>query len=238
MNVCSFYRPDGSLMSEDEFVSYYGARYYIGGRGVPRSSPSSRYVENTIDRLLKCGIKEKIDIVHILAWKIGKIKHKESDKTNRFQYAKDWRQAENFDVTRYGKAFDLDGIASFVASNIEELEREADENPQLVLDRLYGEHFYGLGPVYLLTLLYFISKGKYPIYDRFAQMALTAIHNDVKPGGIVNFKALSGSAFSTIMKREMEEYNGQMERVFGEKYQDSRDIDRALWVYGHFFKVK
>ena len=149
----------------------------------------------------KCGIKEKIDIVHILAWKIGKIKHKESDKTNRFQYAKDWRQAENFDVTRYGKAFDLDGIASFVASNIEELEREADENPQLVLDRLYGEHFYGLGPVYLLTLLYFISKGKYPIYDRFAQMALTAIHNDVKPGGIVNFKALSGSAFSTIMKR-------------------------------------
>ena len=238
MGIYSFYRPDGRQMGEDEFISYYGARYYIGGGGVPRSSPSSKYVEDTIDELLKCGIRNKIDVVHILAWKIGKIKHRESDEKGCFRYAEDWKRAENFDVTWRDKPFDLGGIAGFVASNIKELERQADENPQLVLDRLYGEHFYGMGPVYLLTLLYVISKGKYPIYDRFAQMALTAIHNDVKPGGIVNFKALSGSAFSTIVKREMEEYIGQMERVFGEKYQDSRDIDRALWVYGHFFKVK
>ena len=40
---------------------------------------------------------------------------------------------------------------------------------------------YGVGPVYGITLLFFASKGKYPIYDRFANLSLKAIFEEKTP---------------------------------------------------------
>ena len=35
----------------------------------------------------------------------------------------------------------------------------------------------------------------------------------------------------------MQKYIGLIEEIFGiKKYSENRDIDRALWVYGHLFK--
>ena len=33
----------------------------------------------------------------------------------------------------------------------------------------------------------------------------------------------------------MAEYINKLEDVFGKEYQNNRNIDRALWVYGHLF---
>lgn len=239
--MCKFFYPDGTEIGKDEFIRYYSSCYYIGGEKIPRLSPNSHCTENEIDRLLKQGIKVKIDVVHILAWKLGKINHKESEKSGEFEYASDWKRAEDFDVARYGKPFEIERIAEFICDNIGELEGQSEKNAQTVLNRLRDEKFYGLGSVYLITLLYFISKGHYPIYDRFAQMALGAILKGVKPGDIVQYAELpekSSRAFSGIMAHEMSEYIKQMHDVFKDEYMADRDIDRALWVYGHLFKTK
>lgn len=233
-----FFSVSGCEISRDDFVSLYGTSYYIGNEKiVPGISRSSRFVEGEIDRLLREGIKSKLDIVHILAWKIGKVKHPKSD--SKFVYAKDWKDAEKYKATRYGKTFEIENMAGYVADNITMLKEKAEQDPQSVLFDLKNVGVAGLGSVYLITLLYFISGGKYPIYDRFAAMAVDAIRDEKLPGEEVRYHYLpdkNSKSFDTIMQDHMIPYIQKLNEIFGNSYQDNRNIDRALWVYGHLFK--
>lgn len=256
-----FFCPCGKkTFSKEEFIDFYSEKYYLTdssgkpnepvtyktAKGCGKVGQSSRYVENEIDRLLEKGIKEKIDVVRIMAWKIGKIDHRKSN--DEFAYvsgwegAKDWDGNPDFTVTRYGKEIKIGKLATYIADNINELENLAKENPQEVLNKLKKLNISGLGPVYLITLLYFISHGKYPIYDRFAMAALEAINDSSKrPEDEVAFHALpdkSSKKFETIIGDEMDPYINRIENIFGKAYWKNRDIDRALWVYGHLFKEK
>lgn len=92
--------------------------------------------------------------------------------------------------------------------------------------------------MYIITLLYFISHGQYPIYDRFAWKAIQAICDDKKPGDVINaleLPAKNTRAFDTVFDTYMIPYIEKLKSVFGATYQESRDVDRALWVYGHKF---
>ena len=42
--------------------------------------------------------------------------------------------------------------------------------------------------------------------------------------------------FNKLMNNGINNYSSKIEDVFGKEYQNNRDIDRALWVYGHLFK--
>ena len=197
---------------------------------------NSRFVENHIDTLLKNGIQKPLDVVHILAWKIGKIKHSESHDS--FVYADDWKNAEQFRTYRYNRKFDIQTISEYIANNITQLEKKAEYAPQQVLCELRDLHINGLGTVYIITLLYFISHGQYPIYDRFAWKAIQAICDDKKPGDVINASELPAKntrAFDTVFDTYMIPYIEKLKSVFGATYQESRDVDRALWVYGHKF---
>ena len=69
-----FYGKDGVPITLERFITLYGDSYYLDKeRYVPGVSQSSRYTEDEIDRLLREGIKCELDVIHILAWKIGKI---------------------------------------------------------------------------------------------------------------------------------------------------------------------
>lgn len=232
-----FYTSDGNEIDKSEFVEKYGNSYYQGClRCIPRVGQSSRFVEDHIDTLLKNGIQKPLDVVRILAWKIGKIKHSESQDS--FVYADDWKNAEQFVAYRYNCKFDIQTISEYIANNITQLEKKAENHPQQVLCELRDLHINGLGTVYIITLLYFISRGQYPIYDRFAWKAIQAICDDKKPGDIINASELpekKSRAFDTVFDTHMIPYMKKMESVFGSAYQESRDVDRALWVYGHAF---
>lgn len=234
------YAIDGTRISQQEFITTYGNSYYIDQpKYVTGASQSSRFTENEIDRLIANGIKEPIDVVHILAWKIGKIKHRESNTS--FVYAKDWENAEQYNVFRYKKPFDIKTISEYIANCISSLEAEAKSNPQQVLCELRDLNVDGIGTVYLITLLYFISRGAYPIYDRFAMMSVQAILNNKKPGDLVIVKELpdkSLSTFNHVFEERMKPFIANLNEIFGEKYKENRDIDRALWVYGHCFRSK
>lgn len=232
-----FYTLDGNEIDKSGFVEKYGNSYYMDcPRYIPRVVQNSRFVENHIDTLLKNGIQKPLDVVHILAWKIGKIKHSESHDS--FVYAADWKNAEQFEAYRYNSKFDIRRISEYITNNITQLEEEAKDDPQQVLCDLRDLHINGLGPVYIITLLYFISRGQYPIYDRFAWKAIQAICDDKKPGDVINASELPAKktpAFDTVFDTYMNPYMEKLKSVFGSTYQESRDVDRALWVYGHKF---
>ena len=232
-----FYDTSKKEVSSDDFVSMYADSYYIGNEKLCKRAPqSSTYTEQEIDCILCEGIKTPLDVVHILAWKIGKIKHK--DSTDRFVYAKDWVGAESFKVYRYKKEFDIKTVSCHISDNIERLEAQAETDPQGVLNELKDLGTDGIGTVYLVTLLYFISRGKYPIYDRFAKIAVDAIIGDKRPGEAIVYKDLpdkKSKAFDTLYDEYLLDYSRNLYSIFKDEYKENRDIDRALWVYGHCF---
>ena len=235
-----FYDISGKEISSDAFVRMYADSYYIGNEKLcTRASQSSRYTEQEIDRILREGIKAKHDVVHILAWKIGKIKHK--DSTDKFVYAKDWVGAELFEVSLYNNKFDIEKVSGYISGNIARLETQAETDPQGGLNDLKALNIYGIGTVYLITLLYFISRGKHPIYDRFAKMAVDAIIGDKRPGEAIVYNELpdkKSNKFDTLFKDHLSDYSSNLYSIFKDEYKENRDIDRALWVYGHCFSRK
>lgn len=236
---------------KEQFIAKFSAAYYcdseevvIGAAG-KRVAKNSRLVENQMDTILAEGIKGKRDVIRILAWKIGKIKHPDVVDENRFVYHSDWLEAEEHPekIKRYGKPFQIDGFAQDIADNIKCLE---EKEPQWVLNWLNDKAPRGIGTVYMLTLLYFISRGQCPIYDKFAKMAIDAIQggaavldNHQKKPEICyrELPSRSDDEFETIYKDRIEGYKCDIDRIFGyENYKEDRNIDRALWVYGHYFK--
>lgn len=239
MSKRTFYKRVYCEMDMEEFVKQYSEIYYTGGEKLDYNiNQNSRYVEKQIEYLLEEGIKNEIDIIHVLAWKIGKINVKESEDKKKFVYTEDWKNAESFEVKCYNRKVDLTEFVNYVKNNIEELEKLAKDEPQKVLNLLKVHSPIGIGTVYLITMLYFISRGKYPIYDRFAMMAVDAIENGIEPEGYVSYKELpekDNKKFKSVYELYNDNYVNKVKNIFGDEY-NKRDVDRALWVYGHYFK--
>jgi hypothetical protein len=109
----------------------------------------------------------------------------------------------------------------------------------------------GIGPVILITLLFFITKGDYPIYDRFAMSSLIVWKLNQQgintpTGTIINgcglpskdkpeeLKALlnSGKYFEFIqLLKSFCSIEYEKENV----WKTERYVDQSLYVYGHFF---
>lgn len=267
-----FYYPDGKQMTnKEEFVEYYNAHYFTdctdkisyetsSGR---KSSvgKNSKFVEDIIEKFLKKDPDSftDSDIALILAWKIGKITHARSQ--NKITLHDDWKrilgdysESEGFinwdgkPIKRYGNqrniTLDIKEIADYLRKNGSVLnDLIGNDATQLALDKLIKEQWQGIGSVYMITLLYFISNhqhpGKFPIYDRFAMRALLAIQDNKKIGDSVKCGELpdkNNKKCSQIVEKRMKDYAIMLDDIFGDDYKNNRDIDRALWVYGHLFK--
>lgn len=90
-----------------------------------------------------------------------------------------------------------------------------------------------IGPVYIFTLIYYLSKGEYPIYDKFAYKAILALDGDKNPADIPDKKL--NLPDKTNINKVIDvycDYCKKLERLFG-THSISREQDRALWVYGH-----
>lgn len=246
----------------EPFIAAYNAAYYMGNpQIVPNAKQSSEFVEKQIDALLE-GVRngKRVlsfnDVIHILAWKFGRIDHKKSEKEKWFFYREDWECIEDkfidrlideeknkITVPRPKKGdktahFSIGSIAQFISKNFEVLHKES---PKQFLSHKEID-IYGMGPVYKITLLYFVSGGRYPIYDRFAYKALLALGEGTNPG--LNKRAPSLPEKSDTMlwnnyveklDNSYQKYIELMEIIFNKDYIEDRRIDRALWVYGHLF---
>lgn len=235
----NYYNQSKKKISQKEFIESYNNSYYIGAQRLVKGTvQNSCYTEKEIDRLLEEGITNKKDVMHILAWKIGKIRH--FDSKERWVFHKGCENTEDGRMKLRNGEIDFNSFAEYIVDNIMDLERKSISQPQEVLNELKNEAPSGVGTVYLITILYFLSKGEIPIYDKFAKIAVDAIKSDTIPGEYVEYCELpekNSEKFDCIMD-EIFSFKADIEAIFGEDYKKNRNVDRALWVYGHSFEMK
>lgn len=233
-------------IGKDEFIEMYNKSYFRSTERVVKGvTQNSKVAEDEIERILNEGIKTTNDVVNILAWKIGKIKHRETDENRKITFSKDWEYPYQFSIRRYGKEWKgIDEFVKYIVDNIADLQSLSKICPQGVLNKLQEQAPTGIGTVYLITLLYFISQGNYPIYDRFAYIALQGIKSGAEPFATkmeqITLPGKNSKKFKSVYEDYIEPYMQDISLVFGSDYNSSieeyRNIDRALWVYGHAFK--
>lgn len=247
----------------NRFVEEYAKEYFCDGERAKvvqekkcRLLRSSRYPEKEIERILSEGIKNAEDVVHILAWKTGKISHKECTEETPFSYCGSWKdlgECENWadvpdTVMLWGSQLPIKDIAQYVSDpkNLERWEKYICQDRWFdVLNELEHQkkerHWKGIGVVYFLTLLYFISKGKYPIFDRFVDKALNSIFGEKYKNVHYRYMPSVLPQKEDELKKIKDRYScycwkiEKLKKGLAAEYQKPTDrcLDRALWVYGH-----
>ena len=248
-----FFSLEGNENNE-EFVSSFSRGYFFDEKNGKSNKVNLRYnqqsrpvEESVIIPILDNGMKDENDFIRALAWKIGKIKGVDIDSRSDIDYTKDWKGCEeSHSVKFYKKTISLDKMAKYVIDNKSMLEKLSKENPQKCLNLLRDNSCDYVGPVYLLTILFFLSHRKHPIYDRFADASLYAYENKLKPSKekfvhifVRSMPQKNDRGFDTLVQDIYKPYEDRVKKVadeLGVDYED-RDYDRALWVYGHGFKV-
>jgi len=229
----TFFSPDGNKIDKSTFLRTYSNAYFLENpRVLPRVSQSSPWIEEQIEYILTNGITCKADVMHLLAWKIGKVNHRKSQERKRWVYAADWENAESGIVARYGRTLDLTSYAENIVYKYDELCKMSQTDAADVLRALEPKTLKGIGSVYLLTLLYAVSKKRWPIYDKFAAKALAAIDSGKKPYEVTYRELPDRTQGMDKVFEEYRKYVDLLERYFPD-HAKCRDIDRALWVYGH-----
>lgn len=206
-----FFDPCGNELTREEFIDFYSKCYYMF---------NNKDVEDTIEKLLRKDELSAEDIFMILAWKIGKISHEKSTKDN-LAFHKGWNK-EKLETNVYGRNLNIEGICK-------KLRELNNATLDCYLDAFNG--FVGLGPVYIITLRFFVTKGQEPIYDRFAYRALHAIEDGTSPKTIKE-KELT---FKNAVK-QYGDYCDLLKKVFSDNW-NKRSVDKALWAYGHMLYV-
>lgn len=217
MKDMAFYYPDKEpIKDKDTFIDFYSKCYLM---------KNNAFVEAQIEAILKKG-KDNLseeDIFLILAWKIGKIKRKESSAETGVVYHKGWSQ-EDLRAKIYKESLSKEYFSCIKKSMLE----IKGEQLKDYIDKL--KNINHLGPVYVITLRYFAMGGKYPIYDRFAYKGALAILENKEIGDSVTERNVSFNNIDNIYNQ----YLKMLKSIFKEKYNE-RKVDQALWCYGHMF---
>lgn len=218
MESLKLYYPDGERAIDDAwtFVAFYSQVYFFAA--------GNNTLERKMDKLLHAEELTRDDIADILVWKTGGHLNQDAGVISCGYNTK-------IRVTEVAKLFD------------------GKKAPHMAVpaDTLCGLcKCQGIGFTYAMALMYFLSCGNIPIYDRFAHLALAAIQEGRRPGEIIPEGRLVLSP--TIRNKDdaqkaLDLYrkkfallltgNNLHEPLLGIPY--SRDADRALWAYGHLF---
>lgn len=246
------------------FLEYYNQHYY---------DKTSLWVEQQIDELLKQEMMSETDLLHIFAWKTNRINHNKSEETKSFVFTKgSGKTSAQWEINLEKKT--ATAVTRRVIRNIypflDFISNKLDKNLKSddILKQIKEQAPYGIGTVYLITFLYFITCGDEPIYDVFAMAALDAIYPtdqdspSLDLGSIVKQRTLpskNDGGFKNLLNPEKtgrfrskyiiykEKLQKFMDEVKDERkksgeepidYKDCRCFDRALWAYGHCFSLK
>lgn len=199
-----FFYPNGvESTSKEDFIDFYSRLYYYENRNLD--------LENAVEEALADSELSAEDIVNIMCWKTGGKCINEDDKIKV--------------KSRY-ITIDTTPIVKRIEGNKKKVLNELEENPLNELTEISG-----IGNVYGITLLYFLSCGDYPIYDIYAHLALIAIDTpDFK------FNSTIKDPPEITWQKYQEEYLDGLKRNFGNDGYKDRKVDQALWTYGHLFR--
>lgn len=219
-------------ITQEQFIDFYNKCYYLN---------NSSIVETEIEGLLHADALSKDNVMLILRWKLGRIDHKKSQIDGVVRTKDNDGVFKTFDGR--GRLVDATEFCEYVSRELATLRT----NPtQETLKSLIKNSPENIGSVSLITVLYFVTQGDLPIYDRFAAVALDAILAGKKPGAMIEYKSLPQKNEQSFKERLLsssqhslyQQYIELLCNLFGNCYKCTRDIDRALWVYGHLFQIK
>jgi hypothetical protein len=224
-----------------QWLKVYEPYYFLGGpkrgRTINARNQSSRLVEDGVCSLLsRPGVLSADDLMRIMAWKIGLIDHRGSEKARTILYKQNWpvTLTARLQFRTLDFSASLPALARSMPAILNELRRN---NPQYLFDMT--PQLPGFGYVFILTVLFFVSQGAFPIHDKYAHVAAIAIHEGLPPGSMVRYRAI----------QKWRDYEGYVKLLEGVSEACpkgpgqppmlvSRPLDRALWVYGHFFQTE
>jgi hypothetical protein len=228
----------GNQIQYQQWLKTYEPYYFLNGptRGnrITSQRQTSPFVENRVFALLTQTTQlSKLDLILAMAWKIGEIDHPGSEAAKNIKYLHNWPTALK---DRYRHDFSV-SIPSLAARMPTILTQVGQGNPQYVFDLL--PKLEGFGYVYILTVLFFVTHGRFPIYDRYAHIAALAIDQGLPPGSCVTYRDVQKwSDFQHYMNLLLRISKACPQQLGNPPMFISRPIDRALWVYGHFFETK
>ena len=244
----------------NEFVTCYNNQYYWMNKGY--------FAEKKIDTLLyEYESYDPKNIYFILAWKMAGLDIKNTNdlvnntQENIYYYKNKGWIANEFSGKNNGRPVDFSKIIeTSVESSSARKEwmkkgfAEDEKGASDLLTNLADTDTKEMGAVYYLTLLYFLTASRWPIYDQFAYKAMCAIKNGKEPYiAHIDYsqrlpQKVKGKKYSEKLSpivsensvnqyREYVKFIKDFEKELPEerRYTASRDIDRALWVYGHLF---
>lgn len=137
MSKKTFYDFKGEPIGVKEFIELYEPCYFIENKKAEgiRHTQTARCVEDEVVTILNGHIESRADVAKVMAWKIGKIKHGESEENKKIVYAADWELCEE-ENPNSGKKMDLKTLADYILGNRDKLEVLAAEKPQECLNQL------------------------------------------------------------------------------------------------------
>lgn len=183
-----------------------------------------------------------------IAWKAGRLKYDEKEDFPE-EYKKTIQYSDNgytWDgCNGYGNPIEhieeyLKAINEKCYSISKELLEQKDNNE--VFDQIKNayeallklneeQNVKYFGSVYILTLIFFLSKGKFPIYDKFAYKAAKALFYNANPKDVTVETSLDKKDTDKVLTLYCE-YCWLLTQLF-QTYSITREQDQALWVYGH-----
>lgn len=175
-----------------------------------------------------------------LAWKAGKVDWKDNQLITIDSFEKD----DNY-INGYGGKINKNAFETYCSKLMEELKDEINQN----VENENWEKAYrtvmeispkNIGPVYNINTLFFLTGGKAPIYDAFAHKAVKALLFDILPCDVY----LGGNPDKKDVDKVVamyQEYMILLKMLFKDCFKNKqkndmfipRELDRALWVYGH-----
>ena len=193
-----------------------------------RNNITKEFEDRLIEEYLQNGLISDL----VVSWKAGRL-IEDKDNPGDFVPAKN----KNGDYyTGYGTSIDSEELENYLTTvekrwiGLTSVEQEqfSEIYTKLVQDIFVPKNF---GSVYIINLIYFLSKGRFPIYDKFAHKAAKALFMGKQPNKVYVENAPGINDIENVVNM-YNEYLWLLEKLF-HKYSIDRITDRALWVYGH-----
>lgn len=232
MDKIYMFQPNMMTEIEDgeEFLDIYGYIYdYLHHDNV---------LEQSITKILQEGLdgssEDKTGTA--LLWKVG---GNIQDGIVRYQYSSKSDQTDGINIAQ------INGIVHEVYSKYKDA---PDKNKLILRDMILqcakNKEVKHMGAVYTITLVYFMTKGEYPIYDKYAHIALLSLYDNSK-------KIYTQKRMKEISLEQTDSYKkiisiySDYKKLSDDVYtklsvnmdsaESLRRIDKALWAYGHLF---
>jgi hypothetical protein len=235
----TFFSEIGEIISAAEWLRTYEQRYFLGGStsdGVTQRNQSSQFVEEKVCALLnQSRYLSKDDLVLLMARKMGLINHGSSETLKGIIYR------QNFDenlISKSRRTLDFSRSIPYLAAKMQQIAQMLIKSPEYLVDRVRSSHpeLKGFGITYILTVQFFVTHGHDPIYDKFAHMGAIAIHEALKPGTLIKWAPVQDWSQYQAYVNLLRPISAACFKIGNSQMTVPRTVDRALWVYGHFFQ--